>query len=417
MQAVRAAHRKRSAQRVGAPINPSASRADSATNEVDTLRGDAPGQLVQARTRHATANEIDRYLGTEENAMNQGHGHKANDMFAPEGAWQSDASASKKCLGYKPFGSLLPGRNYSSDSYAHGFNGMRKDDEIHGATGTSYDFGARLYDPRVAAWLSLDPQAGKHPELSPYAYVNRNPITCIDPDGEDYIYTVRFIKDKSGTIIKKVVDVQVNIKVLNLTTKTVGLPDFSAAEQRSNSTFGYQATSLVNDPADASKVYEVPTEVNVNLTFSMAKSLADLREGDNALFVTENIRNSSTGHAAGLAQYGGNVAMVESQYLGKPEFYGLVLHEIGHLLNQDDGYTTKNGVVDRPGTGLMGALVSEGRSAADSQLSQRLRTKLAAHQFSSNGKRIDSEVKQSARDFVGEHADYDDKSRLKEKAP
>lgn len=58
---------------------------------------------------------------------------------------------------YDASGSLLPGRNYSSSSYDYGFKGTRKDDEIHGATGTSYDFAARHYDPRVERWLSLDP--------------------------------------------------------------------------------------------------------------------------------------------------------------------------------------------------------------------------------------------------------------------
>lgn len=86
--------------------------------------------------------------------------------------------------GYEPGGSLLPGRNYSSDSYRWGFNGMRKDDEIHGATGTSYDFGARLYDPRVGRWLSIDPAAREYPTLSPYVFVANNPISFVDPDGK-----------------------------------------------------------------------------------------------------------------------------------------------------------------------------------------------------------------------------------------
>lgn len=86
--------------------------------------------------------------------------------------------------GYEPGGSLLPGRNYSSSSYNYGFNGMRKDDEIHGATGTSYDFGARLYDPRVGRWLSLDPSARNFPNQSPYSAFANNPVLFVDPDGE-----------------------------------------------------------------------------------------------------------------------------------------------------------------------------------------------------------------------------------------
>ncbi|HRD52986.1 MAG TPA: RHS repeat-associated core domain-containing protein [Flavobacteriales bacterium] len=89
--------------------------------------------------------------------------------------------------GYEPFGSLLPGRNYSSDAYRFGFGGMPKDDEVHGATGTSYDFGARLYDPRVGRWLSLDPLAEKFPSISPYAYVGNMPIWAKDPDGRDIV--------------------------------------------------------------------------------------------------------------------------------------------------------------------------------------------------------------------------------------
>ncbi len=89
--------------------------------------------------------------------------------------------------GYEAGGSLLPGRNYSSSTYDYGFNGMRKDDEIHGATGTSYDFGARLYDPRVGRWLSLDPKAAKYPSLSPYNFVANSPIWAIDPNGEEIV--------------------------------------------------------------------------------------------------------------------------------------------------------------------------------------------------------------------------------------
>ena len=93
--------------------------------------------------------------------------------------------------GYEPFGSLLPGRNYSSSSYNYGFNGMRKDDEIHGATGTSYDFGARVYDPRIGKWLSLDPLAEKYPGTSPFVFAANSPIVTMDPNGgENVVYLV-----------------------------------------------------------------------------------------------------------------------------------------------------------------------------------------------------------------------------------
>lgn len=61
---------------------------------------------------------------------------------------------------------------------------MEKDDEIKGEN-NSYDFGARIYDPRVGRWLSLDPLQAKYPHLSPYAYVANSPILMIDKDGKD----------------------------------------------------------------------------------------------------------------------------------------------------------------------------------------------------------------------------------------
>lgn len=61
---------------------------------------------------------------------------------------------------------------------------MEKDDELKGA-GNSYDFGARLYDPRVARWMSVDPLASKYPAFSPYCFVANSPLRYIDPDGKD----------------------------------------------------------------------------------------------------------------------------------------------------------------------------------------------------------------------------------------
>lgn len=39
-------------------------------------------------------------------------------------------------------------------------------------------------------WLSPDPLAAKYPQVSPYVYVNNNPINAIDPDGRDAILVV-----------------------------------------------------------------------------------------------------------------------------------------------------------------------------------------------------------------------------------
>lgn len=85
---------------------------------------------------------------------------------------------------YYPFGQALPYRNGNTPEYRYGFNGMEKDDELKGA-GNSYDFGARMLDPRIGRWLSRDPHESSYPMMSPYVAFNNNPLFFVDPDGMD----------------------------------------------------------------------------------------------------------------------------------------------------------------------------------------------------------------------------------------
>jgi RHS repeat-associated protein len=81
---------------------------------------------------------------------------------------------------------IMPNRNGTQgtgDSYRYGFNGMEADDEIKG-TKNSYDFGARLYDPRVGRFMCTDPLESSFSSQSPYITSCNNPIYCIDEDGE-----------------------------------------------------------------------------------------------------------------------------------------------------------------------------------------------------------------------------------------
>ena len=48
-----------------------------------------------------------------------------------------------------------------------------------------FDYGARMYDPATARWLSPDPLAEQYRSLSPYSFCAGNPINYVDPDGMD----------------------------------------------------------------------------------------------------------------------------------------------------------------------------------------------------------------------------------------
>lgn len=78
----------------------------------------------------------------------------------------------------------MPGRVWNPTETEYGFNGKREDKEIYGE-GNAYDYGARMYDPRIGRWMSVDPLQSKYPSMSPYNFVGNMPIRAVDPDGKD----------------------------------------------------------------------------------------------------------------------------------------------------------------------------------------------------------------------------------------
>ncbi len=91
---------------------------------------------------------------------------------------------------YYGYGMLHPGRHYSTEGYRYGFNGQEMDNEVHeeataGTSGTanSYDFEARIYDPRLGRWWGIDPMASSAESHSSYEGYFSDPISYIDSDG------------------------------------------------------------------------------------------------------------------------------------------------------------------------------------------------------------------------------------------
>jgi RHS repeat-associated protein len=109
---------------------------------------------------------------------------------------------------YYPFGMLMPGREYSiGNDYRYGFNGKEKDTE--GVI--QYDYGFRIYDPRLGRFKSVDPLTQSFPWYTPYQFAGNKPIVAVDLDGlEEKVATTQYTA-ADGTALKLPNDAKVEL--------------------------------------------------------------------------------------------------------------------------------------------------------------------------------------------------------------
>jgi RHS repeat-associated protein len=83
---------------------------------------------------------------------------------------------------YYPFGLDMDGRKFSEESYRYGFNGKEKDSGEEFGDNV-YDYGFRIYNPRTAKFLSVDPLTQSYPWYTPYQFAGNMPTYAVDLDG------------------------------------------------------------------------------------------------------------------------------------------------------------------------------------------------------------------------------------------
>ena len=85
---------------------------------------------------------------------------------------------------YYPSGLRLCDGTADSGAQPYKYNGKELDG-MHGLS--TYDYGARQYDPVTARWDRMDPLCEKYYSISPYAYCGGNPVNRVDIDGRDIV--------------------------------------------------------------------------------------------------------------------------------------------------------------------------------------------------------------------------------------
>ena len=97
---------------------------------------------------------------------------------------------------------LVPNRFESVEDYRYGFNGKEKDDEVKGK-GAQYDYGFRIYDPRLGKFLSTDPLFGNYPWYTPYQFAGNKPIWAIDLDGLEELIVTKYLSSDGSVKTSK----------------------------------------------------------------------------------------------------------------------------------------------------------------------------------------------------------------------
>jgi RHS repeat-associated protein len=217
------------------------------------------------------------------------------------------------------FGSPMPGRGFDSSDYRFGFNGKELDNEIKG-NGNSLDFGARIYDPRLGRWLSLDPLMAKYPGMSPYNYTANNPVLYIDQDGRDYGV---YVNHETKTII---------IKATYHTVKGDDATNANAGVKKWNDQNGkYQ---YVVGEGDKAVVYEIKFELTVKEYEDATKRdeafKADI-SGEGNKFVTTPVNPNTWGIAT--SENGGGINSIEVESTDDARARFSPSHEMGHTLS------------------------------------------------------------------------------------
>lgn len=88
---------------------------------------------------------------------------------------------------YYPFGMVMEQQetfNLEEVKNRYLYNGKELQDDNIGIKLDWYDYGARMYDPELGRWHTIDPKAETYSFQSPYAYAVNNPILFVDKNGE-----------------------------------------------------------------------------------------------------------------------------------------------------------------------------------------------------------------------------------------
>ena len=139
----------------------------------------------------ADANESMRLLKIGSSKICEGVYFYHKDHLGSSTLITNDSGNVVQRIEYLPYGEVFLERHGGDNhSMLYKFNGKELDEEKG-----LYYYGARYYDPRLSLWLGTDPMQGKYPGISAYAFCMNNPLSLLDLEGREPVYS------RSGTYL------------------------------------------------------------------------------------------------------------------------------------------------------------------------------------------------------------------------
>ena len=133
-----------------------------------------------------------------------------------------EPSAKKSFAKIRVLGKGVERKKNWTSCYRYGFNGKETDNEVKG-NGNQQDYGFRIYDPRVAKFLSVDPLRNDYPWYTPYQFAGNKPIWAVDLDGLEELYYGDLLETKEGRNALFVMQAtDVGLEVMNTVRSTEG---------------------------------------------------------------------------------------------------------------------------------------------------------------------------------------------------
>ena len=217
---------------------------------------------------------------------------------------------------YYPFGGLFASSN---NVQPYKYNGK----ELDTKNGLNwYDYGARMYDPALGRFTTVDPSSESYYNSSPYAYCGNEPVGRVDPDGKDWRIQTYYNKETGKMEYKITVRaVLINnssnqeLDMKGLTEKIVNQVNdaYTTSGDNFTSTMNLQlrTVSSVDDIKDYEHVFQIVDQdqlTKMKGSVVMAETYMnslDIRVGTNTVSNMQNNDDNRTfahelGHSGGL---------------------------------------------------------------------------------------------------------------------